>query len=275
LEFGAWNLGFDTVMDSLTALILGIIQGLTEFLPVSSSGHLELGKAIFGVEAESSMTFTIVVHGATVLSTIVVFYKDIGRLFKGSLEFKWNDENRYLTKILISMIPVIFIGVFLKEEVKGFFTGNIVFVGSMLIITAVLLGLTQMIKSGNKKIPFSNAFLIGIAQALAVLPGISRSGATISTGLLLKNSRDEVTRFSFLMVLIPIIGANLMDILSGDMANETSVGIAPLIIGFIAAFISGLIACKWMLRIVRKGKLIWFALYCLVVGILAIVFGNL
>ena len=262
-------------MDTITAFILGLIQGLTEFLPVSSSGHLELGKAVFGVEPETSLTFTVVVHGATVLSTIVVFHKDIISLFKGSLKFKWNAENRYLAKIALSMIPVVFVGLLFKEEVEGFFNGNIAFVGSMLIITAFMLGLTHFIKQGNKKIPFSNAFIIGIAQAFAVLPGLSRSGATISTGLLLKNSKEEVTRFSFLMVLVPIIAANLMDIMSGDLTSGTTVGTTPLIIGFIAAFVSGWFACRWMLKIVRNGKLIWFAVYCLIVGVISIIVSSI
>ena len=248
-----------------------MIQGLTEFLPVSSSGHLEIGKAVFGVEAAESLSFTVVVHGATVMSTLVVFYKDLGTLFKNSVSLQWNEEKSYLVKIIVSMIPVGIVGVFFKEEVEQFFTGNLVFVGSMLIVTSLLLASTHLIKPGERRIPYVSAFIIGISQALAVLPGISRSGATISTGLLLKNKREEVTKFSFLMVLIPIIAANMMDILSGDIGNESSVGVLPLVIGFISAFVSGLFACKLMIRIVNKGKLIYFALYCLVVGVLAII----
>ena len=262
-------------MDSLTAFILGLIQGLTEFLPVSSSGHLEIGKALFGVEAEKSLTFTVVVHGATVLSTIVVFWRDLGDLFKGSVTLKWNEQNKYLLKILVSMIPVMIVGLFFKDEVEGFFNGNITFVGSMLLITALLLAAAHFMKSGNKNIPYSNAFVIGIAQALAVLPGISRSGATISTGLMLRNNKDEVTRFAFLMVLVPIIAANVLDLMSGEMSGSNGVGTLQLLIGFVTAFVSGWIACKWMLKIVRKGKLIWFAVYCLIVGVIAIISGQI
>ncbi len=260
-------------MDELTALILGLIQGLTEFLPVSSSGHLELGKALFGLQGSENLVFTVAVHGATVLSTLVVFYKDIVRLLKGLSAFRWNPETRFIAKILLSMIPVAVMGFFFREDVESFFTGNTVFVGSMLILTAILLALTTLVKSGLKTIPFLDALLIGIAQAIAVLPGLSRSGATISTGLLLRNQNEEVTRFSFLMVIIPVLGANVMDLAGGNMQDNVQVGSMPLIIGFLSAFISGLIACKWMIGIVKKGKLKWFALYCLVIGIAAIIWG--
>ena len=257
-------------MDWLEALILGIVQGLTEFLPVSSSGHLELGKAILGVNAEKSLMFTVVVHGATVLSTIVVFYKDLLKLLKGLFAFRWNEETIYVVKILISMIPILILGIFFKEEIESFFTGNVVFVGSMLIITSLLLASTYLIKHNEKKISYLDSFIIGIAQALAVLPGISRSGSTISTGLLLGDKKANVARFSFLMVLIPIIGANAKDMLDGGMTAEGGVGIVPLIVGFFAAFIAGLIACKWMVGIVKKGKLIYFAIYTLIIGVIAI-----
>jgi len=258
-------------MDWLEALILGIVQGLTEFLPVSSSGHLELGKAILGVNAEKSLVFTVVVHGATVFSTIVVFYKDLLKLLKGLLAFRWNEETVYVAKIILSMIPVIGLGIFFKEEIEGFFTGNVLFVGSMLIITSILLASTYLIKRNERKISFRDSFVIGIAQAFAVLPGISRSGATIATGLLLGNRKANVARFSFLMVLIPIIGANAKDIVDGGMTAEGGIGFLPLLVGFIAAFTSGLIACKWMIGIVKKGKLIYFAIYCFIVGTAAIV----
>jgi len=261
-------------MDWFEALILGIIQGLTEFLPVSSSGHLELGKAILGVNAEKSLVFTVVVHGATVLSTIVVFYKDIIRLLKGVLAFRWNEETAYVARIFVSMIPVIILGVFFKEEIEGFFTGNVLFVGAMLIITSLLLFSTYFVKHNERKIAFWDSFFIGIAQALAVLPGISRSGATISTGLLLGNKKANIARFSFLMVLIPIIGANFKDILDGGMSAEGGIGVSALIIGFIAAFISGLLACKWMIGIVKKGKLVYFAVYCFVIGAAAIIYTS-
>ncbi len=260
-------------MDWLEALILGIVQGFTEFLPVSSSGHLELGKVILGVEAERSLIFTVVVHGATVLSTIFVFYKDLWILLKGLFAYKWNDEKIYISKILISMIPVVIVGLFFAEEIESFFTGNVVFVGSMLIITALLLSFTYFKKSNLRKISFIDSFIIGIAQAAAVLPGISRSGATISTGLILGNKRELIAKFSFLMVLIPIIAANVKDLFTGEMASESSVGAIPLLIGFFAAFISGLIACKWMIGIVKKGNLIYFAIYCFIIGLIAIFVG--
>lgn len=256
-------------MNWLEALILGLIQGLTEFLPVSSSGHLEIGKAILGIDVKESLIFTIVVHGATVLSTIVVFRKDLLNLFKGLFQFKWNEETQYVSMILFSMVPVGIVGVFFKEEVEGFFNGDVSFVGIMLIITAILLGITFFVKSKSRNISFRDAFIIGIAQAFAVLPGISRSGSTIATGLLLGNKREEVAKFSFLMVLIPILGENFLDLFKGDFTSEASIGVLPLLIGFLAAFISGLLACKWMIGIVKKGKLIYFAIYCLLVGLIA------
>jgi undecaprenyl-diphosphatase len=258
-------------MDWLEALILGLLQGLTEFLPVSSSGHLELGKAILDVNPEKSLMFTVLVHGATVLSTIVVFYKDIWRLFKGLFAFKWNDETAYIVKLLVSMIPVAILGLFFKEEIESFFDGNVRFVGMMLIVTAVLLLLTYLRKSNTRKVGFLSSLIIGVAQAFAVLPGISRSGATISTGLFLGVKRELAARFSFLMVLIPILGANFKDLASGDMTGNTEVGIIPLLVGFLAAFISGLIACRWMINIVKRGNLIYFAAYCLIIGSIAII----
>lgn len=257
-------------MNWFEALILGLLQGLTEFLPVSSSGHLELGKVLLGIDAEHSLMFTVVVHGATVLSTIVVFYKDIVKLITGLFAFKWNEETQYIFKIFFSMIPVAIVGVFFKDEVESFFTGNTAFVGAMLLVTASLLAFTYFKKSNTRKINFLDALIIGVAQAFAVLPGISRSGSTIATGLLLGNKRENVARFSFLMVLIPIIGANLKDLVSGEMTSNQSIGTVPLLVGFLAAFISGLLACKWMIGIVKKGKLIYFAIYCLIIGLLAI-----
>lgn len=262
-------------MGWIEALILGIIQGLTEFLPVSSSGHLEIGKVILGVEAENSLLFTVVVHGATVLSTIVVFWKDILKLFKGLFEFKWNEDTQYITKLVISMVPVIFLGLTFADEIASLFTGNLLLVGSMLIVTATLLAFSYYAKQREKSISYLDSFIIGISQAAAVIPGISRSGATISTGLLLNNKKDGIARFSFLMVLVPIIGANVKDLMSGEFTSEGGVGITALIVGFIAAFISGLLACKWMIGIVKKGKLIYFAIYCLIVGLIAIAYTLL
>jgi undecaprenyl-diphosphatase len=257
-------------MNWIEALILGILQGLAEFLPISSSGHLEIGKVLLNVEAKNSITFTVVVHGATVLSTVIVFWKDIVSIFKGIFKFEWNEATKYVGMILVSMIPISIAGIFFKHEIESFFTGNMIFVGSMLIITSLLLGFTYYAKSRENPITFLDSFLIGIAQALAVLPGISRSGSTIALGLLLGKKKEEIAKFSFLMVLIPIIGANLKDALSGELSNDTSVEFFPLLVGFLAAFISGLLACRWMLKIVKRGKLIYFAIYCLLVGIIAI-----
>jgi undecaprenyl-diphosphatase len=256
------------------ALILGLVQGLTEFLPVSSSGHLEIGKVLLDVEVKKNLTFTILVHFATVLSTIAVFYRDIRKLALGFLVFKWNEETKFIAKILVSMIPVGIVGVFFREDVESLFSGNLVLVGSALLLTSALLFSTQLVKTGTKKIPFLDAILMGIAQALATIPGISRSGATISTGLLLKNGRSEVARFSFLMVLLPIIGATFLDILS--ISTSLEVGGIPagaLVIGFLAAFLSGYLACTWMINLVKKGNLHWFAIYCAIVGIVSILFS--
>lgn len=260
-------------MDWIEALILGIIQGLTEFLPVSSSGHLELGKHILGVEYSENLTFTVVVHGATVLSTIIVFRKTIIELFREFFRFQWNDSTKYIAKIAVSMIPVIIIGLFFKDQVESLFTGNILFVGIMLLVTAALLAFTYYARERQKEISFKDSFIIGIAQALAVIPGISRSGATIATGLYLGNKKEHIAKFSFLMVLIPIIAANVKDLLDFNFSANTGVSVVPLIIGFIAAFVTGLLACTWMIKIVKRGKLIYFAIYCLIVGVIAIIFS--
>jgi undecaprenyl-diphosphatase len=254
------------------AIILGLIQGLTEFLPVSSSGHLEIAKSLFGVNPEESFYFTIAVHGATVLSTLVVFWKEIISLITGTLRFKINDETSYVLKLIVSMIPVGIAGVLLKDPIEQMFNGNIVFVGSMLLITGTLLALAHFIRKGDRTIGYLDALLIGIAQAIAVIPGISRSGATISTGLLIGNSKNEIAKFSFLMVLVPVIGANLLEIITGDAAIG-NVGIGIILIGFVTAFISGYLACRWMIALVKKSKLIWFAIYCAIVGLLAVLFG--
>lgn len=260
-------------MNWLEALILGVIQGLTEFLPVSSSGHLELGKHILGVEYTENLTFTVVVHGATVLSTIIIFWKTIIDLFKDFFKFKWNESTQYIFKIAVSMIPVVILGLFFKDQVESLFTGNILFVGLMLLVTAGLLAFTYYAKEKQKDISFKDSFIIGIAQALAVIPGISRSGATIATGLYLGNKKVHIAKFSFLMVLIPIIAANVKDILDIDFSSQGSISITPLIVGFIAAFVTGLAACSWMLKIVKRGKLIYFAIYCFIVGSIAIIFS--
>ncbi|WP_299259695.1 undecaprenyl-diphosphate phosphatase [uncultured Aquimarina sp.] len=261
-------------MEIIDAIILGIIQGLTEFLPVSSSGHLELGKAILGDKSvpEESLLFTVILHFATALSTIVVFRKDIWEIIKGLLKFKKNDETMFSLRIIVSMIPAVLIGLFFEEQLEQLFGGNIMFVGFMLIITAVLLWLADKAKNTAKIVTTSNAFVIGIAQAIAMLPGISRSGATISTSVLLGNDKTKAARFSFLMVIPLIFGKIGKDLLSGDFTISTGSG-TPLILGFIAAFISGLFACTWMISLVKKSKLSYFALYCIVVGVIAIIFG--
>ncbi len=260
-------------MNWFEALILGLLQGLTEFLPVSSSGHLEIGKVLIGVEAKETLLFTVVVHGATVLSTIFVFRKDLWKLFSDSLTLKWNDSIKYNLKLLISMVPVIFLGLFFKEEIEQLFTGRVVFVGLMLIITGLWLTSTYLKKKNDRDITYLDGLIIGLAQAIAVIPGISRSGATISTGLLLGNKREAVTRFSFLMVLVPIIGANAKDIMDTGFSGMEKIGVLPLAIGFVTAFLSGLFACKAMIGIVKKGNLIYFAIYCAIIGALALIFG--
>ncbi len=259
-------------MDWIEALILGLVQGLTEFLPVSSSGHLEIGKALLGVNSEDNLRFTVVVHGATVLSTIFVFRKDILSLIQGLLEFKWNESTQYVAKIAFSMLPIAIVGLFFKDQVEDIFnTDKILFlVGCMLLVTAALLAFTFFAKQKDKEISFRDALIIGVAQTCAVLPGISRSGSTIATGLLLGNKKSEVAKFSFLMVLVPIIGENILSIFKTDVSQATSISTSVLVVGFIAAFISGLLACSWMIKIVKKGKLIYFAIYCLIIGLVAI-----
>jgi undecaprenyl-diphosphatase len=242
-------------MNWLEALILGLVQGLTEFLPVSSSGHLEIGKAILHIQARDNLTFSIVVHGATVLSILVVFYRDLSDILKEAFRLEYNESSSYLVKILLSMIPVGLVGLFFKEEVESLFT--------------------NFVRAGERKIGYLDALIIGIAQAVAVLPGISRSGATITTGLFLGNKREEAARFSFLMVILPIVAANLLDLLGMEGRGAGSVGWVPLSVGFASAFVSGLIACRWMLSIVRKGKLLYFGIYCLIIGVLAIAGGLL
>ncbi|MCC8173718.1 MAG: undecaprenyl-diphosphate phosphatase [Odoribacter sp.] len=260
-------------MEWFEALILGIIQGLTEFLPVSSSGHLLIFNALMGNTAEENLTFTIVVHAATVCSTILVLRKEILALLKGFFKFKWNEETQYLAKIIISMIPIGIVGFFFKEYVEELFGSGLTIVGCALLVTALLLAFAYYAKPRHKeKISFSDAFIIGLAQACAVIPGLSRSGSTIATGILLGDNKESVAKFSFLMVLVPILGEAFLDLMKGDFSQASSgISGSALIIGFMAAFISGYIACSWMLNLVKKGKLIWFAVYCAIVGILVLV----
>lgn len=259
-------------MNWFEAFVLGILQGLTEFLPVSSSGHLEIGKALLGIELTDNLTFDLIVHAGTVCSTIVVFRKEILKLFSGLFKFSWNDETQYISKLIFSAIPVIFIGLFLESFVEGLFNNNLFLVGCMLLITAVLLAFTYFAKSRQKDVSFLDAFIIGIAQAVAVLPGMSRSGATIATALLLKNKRENAAKFSFLMVLLPILGKAVLDIIRGKIVSN-EVSFIPMLTGFITSFLVGLFACTLMLNIVKKSKLIYFAIYCAVVAGLTIIFS--
>jgi len=261
-------------MNSIEAVILGIIQGLTEFLPVSSSGHLELAKAILGDNSipEESLAFTIVLHFATALSTIVIFRKEIIEIFAGLLKFQWNEETQFSLKIIVSMIPTVFIGLYFEEELTTLFGGQVLLVGFMLFITALLLLLADKAKDTTKNVTFLNAIIVGVSQAIAILPGISRSGATISTSVLLGIDRTKAAKFSFLMVVPLIVGKVIKDISGGEI-NVASTEITPMIVGFFAAFIAGLVACKWMIALVKKSKLTYFAIYCAVVGLIAIIYS--
>jgi len=259
-------------MNWIEAIVLGLIQGLTEFLPVSSSGHLEIAKSIFGIDPEANFYFTVAVHGATVLSTVLVFWNEILSLLKGIFRFKMNDETSYALKLIVSMIPVGIAGLLLKEPIEQLFDGDIVFVGFMLIITSGLLAFAHFIRKRERNIGYLDALMIGLAQAFAVIPGISRSGATISTSLLIGNSKDQIAKFSFLMVLVPVIGANLLEIVSGEIKTG-STGAGIVLLGFISAFISGYLACRWMIALVRRSRLIWFSVYCAIIGLLSVLLG--
>jgi len=261
-------------MGWIEALILGVIQGLTEFLPVSSSGHLELAKFILGDTSvpEESMLMTVVLHSATAIATLVVFRKEVAEIFKGLFQFKWNDETIFSVKIIISMIPAGIVGVFFNDEIESLFGGQMLLVGSMLLITAVLLILADRAKTTQKSVTYRDALIIGISQAIAILPGISRSGATISTSVLLKIDRSKAARFSFLMVVPLILGAMAKDLISGSVSYE-SAQIVPLVIGFVAAFFTGMLACTWMIALVKNARLTWFGIYCLIVGLAAITYS--
>lgn len=265
-------------MDTLQAIILGLLQGLTEYLPVSSSGHLCIASHLFGVDAEANLTFTIVVHVATVLSTVVILWREIWWIFKGLFEFKMNDATRYAINILISMIPIAIVGVFFKDRVEQIFGSGVLIVSVMLLVTAALLTFSYFAKPREKaEIGPLDAFIIGLSQACAVLPGLSRSGTTIATGLLLGNNKASLAQFSFLMVIPPILGEALLDGIkmfgdSSEAMAASTVSPVTLLAGFIAAFVSGCLACKLMISIVRKGKLIYFAIYCAIVGLLSLLF---
>ena len=265
-------------MDWLQALVLGLLQGLTEYLPVSSSGHLTIGSYLFGLNGEDNLAFTVVVHVATVLSTLVVLWKEIDWILKGLFKFKLNDETKYFINILISMIPVGIVGVFFKDQVEEVFGSGLLIVGCMLLVTAALLVFSYYARPRQREnISPLHAFIIGLAQAVAVLPGLSRSGSTIATGLLLGNKKEKLAQFSFLMVIPPILGEALLDVVKGLKGEEAFGGIdaLPLIVGFVAAFVSGCVACKWMINIVKKGKLVWFGVYCAIAGAATIAFSFL
>lgn len=260
-------------MDWLQALVLGIIQGLTEYLPVSSSGHLAIGSALFGVQGEDNLTFTVMVHVATVLSTLVILWKEIDWILKGLFKFEMNAETKYFLNIVVSMIPVGIVGVFFKDYVEAIFGSGLLIVGCCLLLTAALLTFSYFAKPRQREnISMKDAFIIGLAQACAVMPGLSRSGTTIATGLLLGNNKAKLAQFSFLMVIPPILGEALLDVMKA-VKGEAVAGDIPalsLVVGFIAAFVAGCVACKWMINIVKKGKLIYFAIYCAIAGLVTI-----
>ena len=261
-------------MDWIEAVVLGIIQGLTEFLPVSSSGHLEIVKAILGEAkaGEESMLMTVVLHFATALSTVVIFRKDLLQVIQGIFQFKWNEATKFSVKIIISMIPAALVGVFFDDIIESFFNGVVLLVGSMLLITGGLLFLADKTKKTTQEVSFFHSIIIGISQAIAILPGISRSGATIGTSVLLGIDREKAARFSFLMVVPLIFGKIAKDLLSDKFIIE-GLDITALSVGFVAAFITGLFACTWMISLVKKSKLVYFSLYCFVVGIAAIIWS--
>ena len=262
-------------MNWFEAIILGIIQGLTEFLPVSSSGHLAITGTLFGLTGKENLAFAVVVHAATVLSAICVLWHEIAGLFKGFFSFKWNTETQMVCKILLSMIPVLIVGLFFKKYVEMMFDDSLLLIGLMLWLTAALLIVSHRFKPKEKsELSFKDACLIGVAQACAVMPGLSRSGSTIATGLLLGNNKETVAKFSFLMVIIPILGEAILDLQKGHFSME-SLGISPLVLlgGFFAAFITGTLACRMMIQLVKNSKLIYFAYYCIAIGLFTVIYS--
>lgn len=254
----------------LNNLILGILQGLTEYLPVSSSGHIELGKYFLDYHPKDNLTLSVVLHFATVLSTVIVLWKDILRIFRGLFQFKWNKEARFAVNVIISMIPAAAVGFLFESEIESFFEGNILLVGFMLWVTGLLLFLADKSKATNKEVSPLSALIIGVAQAIALLPGVSRSGATISTSVLLKVDKGEAARFSFLMVIPLIVGKVAKDLLDNkiDLSSDAALNMG---VGFFAALVVGVFACRWMIDLVKKGKLVYFSLYCFIVGAIAII----
>lgn len=263
-------------MDWIQALILGLVQGLTEYLPVSSSGHLTILSNFFGIDGADNLQFTVAVHVATVLSTLVILWKEIDWILKGLFKFKMNDETKYALNIVVSMIPVGIVGVFFKDKVEEAFGAGLLIVGVMLIVTSVLLIFSYYAKPRVKEhISLKDAFVIGVAQACAVLPGLSRSGSTIATGLMLGDKKEKLAQFSFLMVIPPILGEALLDVLKamkGDEVVSDSIGLFPMIVGFVAAFLSGCFACKLMINLVKKGKLVYFGIYCAIIGVTVLIY---
>lgn len=263
-------------MSWFEAIILGLIQGLTEFLPVSSSGHLIIVKELFGIETHD-LSFEIVVHAATVLSTIVVFRKYIWELLRGLFKFELNEQTRYILLLLVSMIPIMIVGLLFKDYVEELFGSGLLVVGLALMVTSFLLILSESINRRSKDaqqdrpVGWKSAIWMGIAQAVAVIPGLSRSGSTIATGLICGVSKEQVTKFSFLMVLVPVLGEAFLELVGGGFAASSSAGGLQLLLGFVSAFISGLFACKVMIAIVKKARLKWFALYCAIVGAVCVV----
>lgn len=266
-------------MTLVESIVLGVIQGLTEFLPVSSSGHIELGKAIFGIEEkEAGLLFTVVLHFATALSTIIVFWKDILQIFKGLFQFTWNEESRFSLFVVISMIPASLVGVFLKDQIDDFYNGNVLLVSVMLLVTGVVLFYSDRAKNTSGKVTGVNSFILGVVQAIAIMPGISRSGSTIATAVMLGIDREKAARFSFLMVLPLIFGAmakefkDYFDLSTAEQASALIID-STVIAGFVAALVAGYFACKWMIAIVKRSKLSYFAYYCWIVGVVGLVYS--
>ena len=261
-------------MDTLEAIILGFVQGITEFLPVSSSGHLQIAKALLGVELEENLTFDVVLHVATVLSTIVILWSEIWKILKGLFSTRFNEEQAYILKIILSMIPIGIVGFALEDYLNAMLSEPyiLVIVGVMLLLTSLLLAFAYYARPRIKeRISYRDAFIIGIAQAVAAMPGLSRSGSTIATGLLLGNKKESVAQFSFLMVLVPILGKMFLDVIGGKFIDGGQIPTMSMVAGFAAAFVTGCLACKFMIEIVKRGKLVWFAAYCGLAGVVSIV----
>ena len=258
-------------MDTIQAILLGIVQGITEFLPVSSSGHLQIAKELLGVQLEENLTFDVTLHAATVLSTIVVLWSEIRRLLQGLFSRRFNEEQAYILKLILSMIPIGIVGFLFKDQLDALLNAPYILlvVGAMLLLTAALLAFAQYARPRQKeRISYRDALLIGVAQACAAMPGLSRSGSTIATGLLLGNRKAAVAQFSFLMVLAPIMGETLLEAAKGELTS--GIGTVPMLCGFLAAFVTGWLACRFMLEIVKRGRLIWFAVYCALAGVVSI-----